>query len=469
MSVLLALTGQVMVWGWVVTVGWLLLGLWDRADDEPSGLSGPRLAYACATGLVAGYLLLLGMQAVGVGWNRSSLFAVGLVTLGLCRLAYDRFSGGTPSSSGGTQAPDADRAIDPLVGTGSLGRWGWGDLIAGVAVLGYAAAAWWMRSPYPDFVYHWGLKAKRTLLAGSVDYPFLALDSNDYLHPDYPNLFSSLYALPALLTGAFDERSILLSSTVFLLLLGLVVRSVLRRAWPGIAGELAYGGMVLGLTGFLVGYLMIGSPDLPMALAVLLGALTLSSGAAGAGSSPPSARAGFAAAFAAASKIEGVALGGLLIVLFVLRHRRALRSRPQDLLPLLVPPILVMAPWLLAAWRWELFQEANAGALDVARLPAVLAATLEVVALPVWRGLPLVLVALPALLVPRASRWLALLCLGQLAFYAYVYLGTSLEPRFLILASLPRLFLHLLPTAVIALCLALAGSGGSGQSLASSK
>ena len=80
----------------------------------------------------------------------------------------------------------------------------------------------------------------------------------------------------------------------------------------------------------------------------------------------------------------------------------------------------------------------------------------RVLLLPEWHGLPLLLLALPLLLLRASTRPVAVLCTLQLGFYLYVYASAPLEPGYFVLSSLPRLLLHLLPAVGLASFVALA-------------
>jgi hypothetical protein len=229
---------------------------------------------------------------------------------------------------------------------------------------------------------------------------------------------------------------------------------------PAATRQLALPALVLGLAAFCIGYYQAGSADLPFALALLLGASALSEPRAG----PAALRAGLAAAFAAALKIEGPPFAAILLALVALRHGRELWRRPRLLALAAVPAALVIAPWAYLLARHDLYQPTNSAglavALDPARLVTIAAHAWRVLLLPQWHGGPLLLLALPLLLLARGSRWIAALCGLQLAFYLYVYASAPLEPGFFVLSSFPRLVLHVLPAAGLAAFAALAALGG---------
>ncbi len=68
---------------------------------------------------------------------------------------------------------------------------------------------------------------------------------------------------------------------------------------------------------------------------------------------------------------------------------------------------------------------------------------------------PLLLLALPVLLLRPRARPVAAVCLLQLGFYLWVYLTGPVETHFYVISTLSRLLLHVLPATAIVLVLAL--------------
>lgn len=87
-------------------------------------------------------------------------------------------------------------------------------------------------------------------------------------------------------------------------------------------------------------------------------------------------------------------------------------------------------------------------------------AAAEAFATPEWMGLPWLLLLLPALLAPRATRAAAAVLLLQGGFYAWVFLTSPVDTRFLVLSSLPRLLFHLVPPLLVLLAVALFAAPG---------
>jgi len=161
-----------------------------------------------------------------------------------------------------------------------------------------------------------------------------------------------------------------------------------------------------------------------------------------------------AAAFAAASKIEGVVLAVSLIAVHLLRRLRegAFRERRLGvpaLARIVLPSLLVVLPWLAIDLRHGLFQPANSGPFEIARWPGVVAALGEAVAVRPWHGMSVLILATPLLLVFARTRALAGVILVQLAFYLWVFFTQVGDPEVLVRTSFPRLLLPLLPAVIV--------------------
>ena len=409
-------------------------------------------ALAFVAGLVACFLLLLAFDLAGVPWRRRTLVP-GLAALAAANLAAGRYR----RRRGALTVPVA--GAPP----------GWGDGAAGVAVAAVAWGCWSRLAAIPDFVYHWGAKGKRYQQAGGIDYAFLADPLRLTDHPDYPNLLPSLYAATAHLRGFFDERAMLLFSPLFVAAAVLAARGALVRGTaspPYRQGGTA--AVALAAAMFAIGYRMAGGGDLVVSLALLSALPALLPAAqdaavegrgardAAAATRADDLRLGWAAALAAAVKIEGVPLAALLIGvrwwLGGAGRRFAVRRLPR----LALPAAAVVVPWAAANLVHGLFQENNTGSWDGERLAVVARAALEVFATREWHGLPWLLAALPAVLLVRRLRPAAALLLAQAGFYLAVYLTSPVDTEFYVLSSLPRLLYHLLLPALVLYALALA-------------
>lgn len=391
----------------------------------------PSAVPAWLAGWVTIHLLLTALQALGVPWTRwSVLLGVGAAWL-LAAGAHRRYF----------------RLGSVFRPRGQTPRFGWGDALAGLALAGFASAAWTLRSVNPDFIFHWGLKAKKFVLAGGVDFAYLARPWNHYTHPDYPTLLPELYAASSLLAGRFAEPALLLWSVLCFAALLWVAREWLAEqglAFGGRQAGLAL--LALAVAAFGIGYLQAGGADLMIALGLVAGAAAL-------GREDPDPRAdlelGTAAAFAAASKIEGVVLAGFLVGLGLSQAIVRGQLSRAKLLRQLLPPVAVIGPWVALNLHHGLFQGTNTGSFDPSRLGAIWEALAASLAVPAWHGFPYLLALLPVLLVFRRSRWLAVLALLQLGLYLYVYVTTPVDPVFYVRSSFPRLLLHLVPAAIL--------------------
>lgn len=444
-------------------LGWATIAAVAAAGPARRG----EPALALVAGLVALFALLLLFDLAGIPWRRGTLAAGwALATAGATAVAWWR------RPTGGRWPGWASWSL-ASIGRGSIG---WGEAVAAAAALVYAAAAWTRRITIPDFVYHWGPKAKRALLAGGVDYAFLADPLRLTDHPDYPNLVPGLYALVGVVRGAFHERAALLLSVVFFAVAVAGARRAAAAAGlPRHAVQGTVAAVALALAAFGIGYRMAGAADWPIlaALLVALPALVrtagervrrLDEGDDGA------LRLGLAAALAAGSKIEGVPLAGLLVAVGLARLAAA-GGRPgrsgasrgevgrgaaaASLARLVVPPLLIVVPWVVQNLRHGLFAAENTGPLLAARVPVAVRAAAEVFATPEWLGLPWLLLLLPALLALGATRAAAAVLLLQGGFYAWVFLTSPVDTRFLVLSSLPRLLFHLVPPLLVLLAVAL--------------
>ncbi len=190
---------------------------------------------------------------------------------------------------------------------------GWGEwlAVAALAVFAVCALSSWITSP--DFVYHWGLKGHRFYLAGGVDYGYLGAHWNWVVHPDYPNLLPELFAVTALAAGRFDEPVMMLWSVAAFALLLAALREALRRAGASrFAAQAALAGGALATAAYGIAGLSAGGADWLIALALAAALPPMLSPVDRRGA----AQIGLAAAFAAATKVEGVALAASLAAVY---------------------------------------------------------------------------------------------------------------------------------------------------------
>lgn len=422
-----------------------LLGRGLRRLCGGGGGSGSR-AYDLVLDVVAGlpalHLWLLLLYGLGIRWTPISV-SVSVALAVSCVLVLSRRRS---RSVEGTGPAGGEAASDG--GSGDARGWSWGDAVAALTVLVFGAAAWTLRATHPDFIYHWGIKGRKFLLAGGPDFAYLSHGWNHFIHPDYPRLIPELYALTSLPAGRFSEPVLLLWSVVFFAALLVALRQALDRG--GLASTprqavLAF--LALGLGAFAIGHRLAGGADLPLALALAAALPVLLA---------PTLRPaddltlGLAAAFAAVSKIEGVALAGTLVALHLWRRFQDRRLGGPSIARIVLPPALVLLPWLALNLHHGLFQATNSGALEPERWPVVLRALGEALAVPHWHGLSWLILATPLLLPSRRARGVAVVVLVQLAFYLWVFFTQIGDPGLLVRFSFPRLLLPLVPAVIVA-------------------
>ena len=344
-------------------------------EKEPAGERpgrGFRLAVAALAGAVALHLLLTAADLAGLPWSRALVLGgPALLALLATALARRRRRDGGP---GFTLGPLPEH------------RLGWGDAVALAALAAFTlfAASGWITNP--DFVFHWGLKGERFLLARGVDEGFLARPWNVAIHPDYPHLWPGLHAASALLAGRFDGRAQMLwSAGLFAVLLAVVRQGLVRVgvSRPALQAGVALVGLAAAMFG--VGQLMAGSPDWAIALAVAAALPALAAGP----SAAADLRVGVIAAFAAASKTEGVALAGFLVLARLAQLAwpagTAAGGRPArfrwpgwgSLGRLALPVAAVVLPWAVQVYRYDLFPAFQSGPFEPSRAPVILAGLVE--------------------------------------------------------------------------------------------
>ncbi len=432
------------------------------ADDAGGGFAW-RWALDAVAGLVALHLVLLLLDAAAVPWRKRWLLAAVVAVAGGA-LAVAATRARRRRAEGAAASPPA-----PGRRTGRLARLrGWGDAVALGVLATYGALAWRLRIATPDFVYHWGLKGHRFALARGIDWAFLADPLHLTDHPDYPNLLPDLYAATALAGGRFDERAMLLWSVAFFALLVVVARESWARAEvPRPVRQAATAGLALAVGMFAVGYQLAGGADWLIALGVLIALpplLSIRRVEGGGGSPADDLAVGVAAALAAGAKMEGLPLAAILVGVYLgLRWWTARRLQPGTLLRTAVPPLAVVAPWLAANLRYDLFQPSNAGAFDPGHLAVVLPALAEALGTREWHGAGWLVLAAPLLVAFRRARAVGLVVTLQLGFYLGVYLTAPIDPRPYVLASFPRLLFHLVPAVVVGIALLVPPHEGGGE------
>lgn len=402
------------------------------------GLLGSRLAFALASpgdgvlfratlyvmaGAVVLHLTLTLLDFIGVPWSPLLLAALGAILYGLAWRFLPR-----PS-----ERPRL--SWEP----------GWGDGLALFALASSTLVALTAWTTSPDFVFHWGLKGRRFFFTRGVDYAWLGRGWNWIVHPDYPNLLPETFAVTALIPGRFEVPAMMLVTAVFFALMLAAVREALPAGSTRQAGVAL---IALACGAFSMANLLPGGADGMMALAL-------------AAALPPLLRQpdrsgdlqiGIIAAFAAASKMEGLPLAAFLVLVHWGRRPglgAALRAG--------LPPALVALPWLARTLHHHLFLAANVGRFDPSRGPVIAAAVLDVLRAPSWHGFLVAAFLPPLLLASRRVRPFAAVATLQLLFYFYVYFTApaAVDPRAYVLSNFARLGFHLVPASLAAALIAL--------------
>jgi hypothetical protein len=381
----------------VVAIGWPLAAalstLAGRGDDLPCRLGESVLL---GSGLAALTLLL---ESLALPWSRpAAIVPPLLIAIGCAVFARGQLRAAL------TWRPSLAGAV---------------DLVTAVLVLGYARFATLASSPEADFVTIWGVKARRFLTAGGIDWRFLENPFNEFAHVDYPVLVPLLFDVHSLVAGAWADRWLGLVNVLFgiatLLLvrsfLGEEVRSPLLRALATLAVVSCALSPWLGLAeGALVAYGTGGLLYLRRAVHhgvpadALRGAIYLGLGAA--------------------CKNEG-------LTLIVAAGLAFLAAGAWRLARHLWPAPAIALPWLLLRSLHGLHTDLASGGISsrlrdhLAHAGTILTAMLQYsLGRPLfWIGILLAL-ALGARDLVRRERFLALALLIQLLFFISAYLVT---------------------------------------------
>ncbi len=402
-----------------------------------------RLALQWMAGAVLFHLVLTTCDALGISWGRIVI----LVPLGcLVWLGFRRREPGRVGPGDQLRAGQGDQLLPSDLG--------WGDAAALFALTAFTLFAPTLWTVTPDFVYHWGLKGEHFFLARGVDYDWLAVKEWSWvIHPDYPNLLPELFAGSALLAGAFEAPAQMLWSVLVFALILLASREALKAASsPSASSASVQMGIAItafALAGFGLGHRMAGAADgMPaLALVAALPAVFRVPDREG------DMEIGIAAAFAAASKIEGLPLAAFLVAVQLVRLvRRIAAERRLDVrgaLWLTVPTALVAIPWAIRTFDHGLYQNFNTGGFDASRAPVILRGLIDSTVGENWHGLPAILLALPLLLLVRRTRTAAVVVSMQLAFYLWIYFTAAVDTQYQVISSFPRLAMHLIPTVIV--------------------
>ncbi len=258
------------------------------------------LAYLCGTALTT--LGLLFTTSAGLAFGRPALvLAGGLPWVAGAILVHRRE---LPRSA---TVPGPFRLAIPL-------------LVVAIAALalGTVNAVRFDAPTHIDFMNTWGLKAKAAFVDGNLDFAHLG---HRWLH--YPLNVPNLYATSFVIRGHVDESLLRLPGDVFGIALAGVLWGFGRRMMPPVA---AAGAVALAVvTPVYATSMSVGLADLPLAayltVSVIAAYLWVLEGDAG-----WAALSGFAAGAGAWTKVEGVPLA-LVVLLVALVYRRPWRLR----------------------------------------------------------------------------------------------------------------------------------------------
>ncbi|QQR73737.1 MAG: hypothetical protein IPJ17_20070 [Holophagales bacterium] len=405
----------------------LLLVLIGRSVHQGIADLPDEPALSFAIGLLLLHVGMVGTSLLGIGW--SALAPVLPAGLALIPLLARR------------------RLLAPRSLTRSLG---FGDLLAAAAIGAFAVTALAGWSTTSDFIYHWGLKARRFALTDGVDWAFLSQPDNWRIHVDYPTLWNEVLALTMRLQQSLEEGPLLLWGPTLLALTVVAGRVALTAAGArGARFQALVALLGASLAGFAIRQQMAGAADWFVVLGSLIAAPAL---LASAPDRSNDLRLGAGAALAAAAKVEGVVVAALLVVVYLAGDvRRPWNDRLRGWSLAAVPAAFSTLAWLLLNHHFALRGMTTFGAPELARGPAILRTSLFVASLGSWQGMPLVLLGLPWILLSRRSRRLGWVLVAQLAFYALVYFAAKTDPTYYILSTLPRLLVNLIPLALIGL------------------
>lgn len=414
----------------VVLVCCFGLGLAVVGGSLSASSSPPiRAALVTCSGVIVMHALLQALSAFGVRWASCWILLPAVAALGLASLR--RTAGPT------------DRVAP-----------GWGDAFcaAALAIVGVFAAKLWITTA--DFVYHWGVKGRKFFLASGIDYEYLSRPWNVLAVPWYPTTLSELYAASALISREWSAGEMMMWSVLWIVLIAAAARGTLQRSGV-FAADMQWGMALLGgsMGTLAIALRLAGGADWMIALAVLLGVSPYleHESATAISNRNDLLCVAVAAAFAAASKVEGTVLGAILIAAKVTHD--SLRDRRVAIKGL----VAIAFPFATVVG----INVAQNGRLGL-RLPAVNLPSLERVAeiapattaaladRPLY-GLPLLALAAIPLLLSKRGRWAAGIVLLQLSSYFFVYAVSSGSLHFYIATTLHRLLVHVIPAVIVIL------------------
>ena len=416
-----------------------LLG-WPFVAGPTRGLDpAARLAAAAAAGAV---MLTLEMMAATLIGIRFGLLLAGLPLAAWCAIRLIR------------RRPESVRAPATLPTADSMPA-----LVmaaAGLLLFFYAAAT--ARVTATDLVLFWGPKGQAFAAAGRLDARFLGNHANVQMHPDYPPLVPSLYALATDAAGRFAWGASMLSLPLFLVLTAAALfgfgRGTLgdRRAaeWTALVIFLLGYGWSVTLSG--------GGAEPVLAFFEVLALVSLCFGV----DRRAVPIASLALTGCALTKLEGLPFAGAVALAFSIGSSDW-KSRLLRFAALLGPALAALGVWIgFCASHGLLHYYRGGGRLYLDHAPIV-ARVLPRVASYEAAYLPWIVVVPLLAMSARSvrSRPPAAVAFLFLAFIVFVYLHFPDDPTLLIVWSAGRLLL----TVLIALLVA-AASGEAGDIIA---
>jgi hypothetical protein len=416
-------------WAWVREVGAVVLvtgagwALLRKFAPTLPGTLRLGLAWPIGSGLVAAAALAAILTGVPLAW------ATLVPVLALVAVALP--------AGGDGQAP-------------GLGQTRWGP--ASILVVGAGAAAalgYRLTAPFPgwDGAGIWGMKA-RALLLGALP---SGAPLTSYSQPEYPLQLPLVAAWLGAARGGWSDGALLTACWAGYVALGLLLVQAARPrsetpGWIVAAGVVPLGGLLSQVTQ--------GTADITLA-ALVAGMLLCLQRWLRDGDGVALWVAAILTGLAAWTKFEGVVLGGLAWGTVVAVSGRFARRRLPPVRAAIVAAAIA-APWYVGLLVRQLPVDALslAGAERLARLPGIVAAfTVEALTLERWGLLWPVSLALLGVAAWRRDRDAvlpAILLVGGVSTYAIVYLAAPHPALDVYMsASLPRIFIPLVPAATL--------------------
>jgi hypothetical protein len=390
-------------------------------------------AYLYGSGTI--FLLLLALSIVHVRWTLLSVTLSALAVFCAAAMLIRRDAGNRERSS--TPTPHIL------------------DLISVVTMIGYALYATLVPLWEWDFWAIWGLKARRFLDSGGIDWRFLESRWNSFAHPDYPLLLPFNFDFVALAGGGWSDRWLGLLYVAWGIALLLIVRALAARETSNCLGALLTLALAALAVSRHVGYaegtlIAFGSAGVLFVRAGLLdddraawrhGALMLG--------------------FAANCKNEGLALlVAVTIGVLLFARKRLVR---------LWPAYMLAAPWLLLRAAHSLPTDIAGGSAASrlwTRLP-VAQRIIVFLALHLYQPGFWIAILFGILVATAASRhrerFVLLVTLIQSAILVAAYFATPYDVQWHIITSWPRLTRQIALPIAFSVFLMLANSLRRGQ------